>query len=61
MIKMTAAEGEELLLASGAADRMEEFRINSLPDEVGVFFDLLDSFGVGNAGIADRPVEIMDV
>ena len=58
---MLPAEGEELLLASGAADGVEEFRTDPLAEEVGIFLDLLDPLGLGDRRVADRPVEIVDV
>ena len=58
---MLPAEGEELLLTSGAADGMEELRADPLAEEVGVFLDLLHPFGIRDAGITDRLVEIVNI
>ena len=61
MIEMLPTEAEEIGFGGDAADGMQELRTDPLPDEVGVFLDLLGPLGIRNARVADRLIEFVNI
>jgi len=58
---MFCAKGKEIGFVGDPPHGVQELGTNPLADEVRIFFDLLNSLGIGNMWIANRFIEIVNI